>query len=678
MPGKNKRPITADDLYRFRVVTDCDLSPDGQHVIFCVQRVDEENEKKFTNLWIVPTDGGDPSPFTHGDHVDSKPKWSPDGTKIAFLSNRKDKDQLQMYVIPFRGGEARQLTELNGEFGTFEWSPSGEQLVCQFRKKDQEAVEREEDEQKKELGVVSRRVQRVFYRLDGEGFLPQERWHIWVIDAESGEPTQLTDSDVYDELDPRWSPDGEQIVYHSNHADDPDLDPDAVDIFVMPAEGGEPQRVETPTGPKQKPVFSPDGAWIAYLGKEGRGEWWKNTGLWVVPVDGSAEARNLTEPFDIHVGSATINDLPGHLPLTAPSWSTDGGHICVEVSERGETVLKSVSVEAGKGDGPEHLPTVTGNKGVVGAFHMDDDQSTVAYLCADMMEPAAVWMHDLTKGMSRKLSHVNMDLLDEIDLGEVEEVWFEGAAGNELQGWILKPPGFDPSRQYPAILEIHGGPRVQYGHFFMHEFFFLAAQGYMVAFCNPRGGRGYGEEHAKAIWNSWGTADYDDLMAWADFVQEKPYVDPNRMGVTGGSYGGYMTNWIIGQTDRFRAAVTQRSVSNLISMYGSSDLNWSFQQEFGDQSPWENTENYWRQSPISHIGNATTPTLVIHSENDLRCAIEQGEQVFVALKKLGVETEMIRFPEEPHGLSRGGRTDRRIERLNHMLRWFDRYLKDEK
>ena len=209
----------------------------------------------------------------------------------------------------------------------------------------------------------------------------------------------------------------------------------------------------------------------------------------------------------------------------------------------------------------------------------------------------------------------------------------------------------------------------------MHEFFFLAAHGYVVAFCNPRGGRGYGEAHAKAIWNSWGTADYDDLMAWTDHVERQPYVDPERMGVTGGSYGGYLTNWIISHTDRFGAAVTQRSVSNLISMYGSSDYNWSFQYEFGDQPPWEAFDSYWQQSPISHIGGASTPTLVIHSEDDLRCPIEQGEQVFVALKKLGVETDMIRFPDEPHGLSRGGRTDRRIERLEHILRWFDRYLK---
>jgi dipeptidyl aminopeptidase/acylaminoacyl peptidase len=330
------------------------------------------------------------------------------------------------------------------------------------------------------------------------------------------------------------------------------------------------------------------------------------------------------------------------------------------------------------GNPADALHTVVGETGVVGSFSFDRTQSKLAYLHADMTHLAEVWVQDVAAGSPapRQLTRVNAALLRARDLGEIEEVWFTGPAGNDLQGWIIKPPNFDSSRKYPSILEIHGGPLVQYGNFFMHEFYFLAAQGYVVYFCNPRGGQGYGEAHAKAIDNDWGGADYDDLMAWADYVQRLPYIDPDRMGVTGGSYGGYMTNWIIGHTDRFKAAVTQRSVSNLISMYGSSDFNWAFQYELGDEPPWENTENYWRQSPMKFIGSAKTPTLVIHSEQDLRCDMEQDEQVFVALKKLGVDTEFIRFPDEPHGLSRGGRTDRRIARLEHIRRWFDRYLSE--
>jgi dipeptidyl aminopeptidase/acylaminoacyl peptidase len=508
--------------------------------------------------------------------------------------------------------------------------------------------------------------------MDGEGYLPEERWHLWVIDAESGEGTQITGGDKFDEKFPRWSPDGERLVFLSNHADDPDLNPDEIDIFVIPAEGGEARVLETPVGVKQLPVFSPDGAWIAYLGREGRGDWWKNTSLWVVPADGSGEAQNLTGKFDFESTNATINDLPGHLPLSPPMWGKDSEKIFFHVAQHGNSGLKSIARDGAE----DSLETVIREEGVSGAYCFDQDQARLAYLHADLQTPGDLWVLDLAEDASQQLTALNRPLLEELDLGEVEEIWFKGADDNDLQGWILKPPQFDESKQYPSILEIHGGPRAQYGNYFMHEFYYLAAQGYVVYFCNPRGGRGYGEEHSRAIWNSWGTVDYDDLMVWVDIVEEKPYLDPTRMGVTGGSYGGYMTVWIIGHTNRFEAAVTQRCVSNLLSFYGSSDMGWMFEQEFGNLPPWEAEEVYWRQSPIRAIGNATTPTLVVHSENDLRCPIEQGEQVFVSLKKLGVDTEMVRFPDEPHGLSRAGRTDRRINRLEHIKRWFDRYLKE--
>jgi dipeptidyl aminopeptidase/acylaminoacyl peptidase len=343
------------------------------------------------------------------------------------------------------------------------------------------------------------------------------------------------------------------------------------------------------------------------------------------------------------------------------AWSPDSARIYFQVARHGNSQLYSVSPD---GTG---LAVIVSDVGVIGAFSFDERHSVMAYFRGSATDPGQVVVRSLENGSTRVLAKV--------ELGNIEETWFKDAEGGDLQGWILKPPGFDATRKYPAILEIHGGPHLQYGSFFMHEFQFLAAHDYVVFYCNPRGGQGYGEKHALAIENDWGGADYDDLMAWTDFVLEKPYIDASRVGVTGGSYGGFMTNWIIGHTNRFRAAVTQRCVSNMISMYGSSDFNWSFEREMGGRPPWDDVENYWRQSPMKYIGNAKTPTLVIHNENDLRCAIEQGEQVFTALKRLGVETAMVRFPDEFHGLSRSGRTDRRIERLNSILGWFDKYLK---
>ena len=666
MRTEKRRSLTAHDLYLFHLISELQISPRGDLAVYCEHSVDEKTEKKYAHLWAVSLPDGEPRQITHGKQSDTNPHFSPDGRTIAFLSNREDEKQSQIYLLPTDGGEARKLTDLKGEIKSFFWSPDGTRLLLQFRAKDADEIEREEDEEKKKLGVICRETTRVFYKEDGVGYLPHARWHLRIIDVRTAEVRQITEGDVFDEWDPAWSPNGNEIIFCSNHTDDPDLDPDAIDLYVIPADGGEVKRVPTPVGPKSNPSFSPDGRNIAYFGHEGRAEGWKNTRLWVVPAGGEGEARCITCVHDFDASPWTINDM-GSLPQVAPTWSKSGDEIYFQVAYHGNTVLKKATRDGVVSD-------VVDREGVVGVFAFDREQEQLVYFHGAMKDPGQVFLRDMASGDERQLTRANADLLDEIDLGEVEEFWFKGAAGNDLQGWIITPPGFDPGKKYPSVLEIHGGPRVQYGNFFMHEFYYLAAQGCVVYFCNPRGGQGYGEEHSKAIWNDWGGADYDDIMAWVDCVSQRPYIDSERMGVTGGSYGGYMTNWIIGHTQRFTAAVTQRSVSNLISMYGSSDFNWAFQEEFGNVPPWEDLENYWRQSPIKYIGNAKTPTLVIHSENDMRCPIEQDEQVFVALKRLGVDTKMVRFPDEPHGLSRGGRTDRRIARLEHISGWFDRYL----
>jgi dipeptidyl aminopeptidase/acylaminoacyl peptidase len=667
-----RKALSAEDLYRFRLITDSRISPDGRHVVYSLERIERKSEKKFSDLWVVPTSGGRPGRFTYGNHVDRDARWSPDGRSIAFLSNRSDEKQYQVCVISFGGGEARLVTDLRGSFGTFEWSPDGRSIVFSFRKKDRDAVERERDKQKEKLGIVARHIDRVLYKIDGSGFFPKEHWHIWTVDVRTGRARQITKGDRYDENDPAWSPDGRSVVFMSNRSKHPDLNPENIDIFIVPASGGRPRKVETPIGMKFSVGFSPDGSRIAYRGYKGQGQWWRNISLWVVPAEGKGQARNLTARFDIEAFGGTTNDLTVEPPPAPPVWSPDGTMIYFNAARYGNGPLYSVPAQ-GRGD----LEPVVSDPGAVLQFSIDKTGHRIAYLFGDMTNPVDLFIRDCRKEETRRLTGINRRILRQVDLGKTEEVWFTGPDRTPVQGWILKPPGFNARKQYPAILEIHGGPMLQYGNLFMHEFYYLAAQGYVVFFCNPRGSQGYGEKHSKAIWGNWGKADYADIMAWTDLVARKPYIDRKRIGVTGGSYGGFMINWIIGHTTRFKAAVTQRSIVNMISKYGTGDYNWLLEYRFGGKPPWEAIRRYWHQSPLAYFRKVKTPTLVIHSEEDHRCPIEQGEQAFVALKRLGVDTEMIRFPEEPHGLSRTGRTDRRIARLKHILRWFDRYLKTE-
>ena len=345
MPQKHKRTITAEDLYKIETISGIRLSPDGKYVVYASQRIDRKTEKKYTNLWIIPTATGKARQFTYGNQNDTHPRWSPDGSQIAFLSNRGDKEKPpQIYLIPISGGEAKPLTHIEGRIEDFVWSPNGKQFVCVVQKTDPDELERQKDPEKKKLGVVDRHYERVFYKLDGYGYLPKERKHLWIVNAHNGRAKQITDHKIYDEEYPAWSPDGKWIAFMSNRRKDPDFHPDAIGLYIIPATGGEMREIPTPLGEKSMPSFSPDGKWIAYFGIEGEFLWYKNAGVWVVPVNGSSSPKNLTDPYDIHVSPWTINDI-GHPEQMRPTWSKDGSTLYFQTVYHGSSLLQSITLE---------------------------------------------------------------------------------------------------------------------------------------------------------------------------------------------------------------------------------------------------------------------------------------------------------------------------------------------
>ncbi len=484
MAAAQKSRITAEDLYRFELITDARISPDGKFIVYAVQRVDKKTEKKYSNLWRVSTEGGQPRQFTYGDHSDSMPRWSPDSQEIAFLSNRSNNEKpAQLHIIPVDGGEARPLTNLKGTIGDFAWSPDGKQFALMFRKKDKDALEREDDEDKKKLGIVSRHITSTRYKYDGAGYLPQEKWHIWTVNARTGKAKQLTDG-RYNDQALAWSPDGKQIAFISNRSAAPDLTPERDDIYLVPAKGGEPTKLQTEGAAKYALSFSPDGRFLAYIGDVEEGHWWQNARLWLAAVDGSQPVRKLSQSFDYHLMAFSGSDTGGG-DMMPPTWAPDGNTIYVQSLHKGDVALMSFSPI---GDAITAIQVIE-TPGLVGPYTFDKAHQKLAYVFSSLDEPGQLYVRDLNNGSERRLTKLNQSWLRRKDLGQIEEVWFNAKDGYKLHGWILKPPGFDPGKQYPSILEIHGGPQVQYDRGFMHEFYFLAAAGYVVYWSNPRGGQ---------------------------------------------------------------------------------------------------------------------------------------------------------------------------------------------
>lgn len=666
----SKRPIVAEDLLKLKYLGDPQISPDGRRVIFTVKTVDSEKNRYLSHLWMADVESGQVRPFTFGEVSDTSPRWAPDGQRIAFLRTKEKRTQI--WVIPADGGEAFQLTKLDeGSFSALAWSPDAQKLAFAFRPTHpdwtQEALKKREESKKSNPPRI---ITRMHYRLDSFGFL-DTRQHIWVCDASTGHAQQITDGD-YDDHDLAWSPDGKSLAFVSNRSADPDDRPYIdEDIWIVSVTGGTPRRLPAPIGTKHSLAWHKHQ--IAYLASDDREDPWvpRHTRLWVVAADGKSDARCLTQSLDRTLGYTTLTDTQeAFTGGSVPIWEADGQKIFFIVSDQGNTHCYSVTLD---GQAPTALTS-----GPLNIVSISADKSTdkFALLLSQPTKPAEVFIGSLRSSTLalRPLTNLNAAFLNEVYISEPEEIWFASKDGTKLQGWLLKPFNFDPKSKYPLLLYVHGGPHAQYGNAFFHEFQYHAARGYIVLYTNPRGSTGREEHFASVIRGDWGHLDFQDVMAAADYATTLPYVDPQRLAIAGGSYGGYMTNWVIGQTERFKCAITDRSVVNLLSDFGTCDFPGTIDGYWAGDA-WERTEPRWNQSPLKYVQKIKTPLLIIHSEGDLRCPIEQAEQLFIALKRLKREVVFVRYPKETsHGLSRSGPPDLRLDRLQRIADWLDRHL----
>lgn len=663
-----KAGMRIDDLFRLRAVGAVAIAPNGRSIAFELKRFDLADNKNYVQLMLVDADSGAIRPLTAAaKHSDTGPRFSPDGDRLAFVSTREKIAAL--FVLPLTGGEPTRLTDLDGSVSDFAWSPDGRRIAYVYQPlNEREKLERDEKHDEVRRRPQFKHITRLLHKYDGVGFWNGHYRHVFVINSAGGKPRQLTHGS-FDDAKPEFSPDGRQIAFLSNRDENPDLNADQSAIHVVRSSGGRPRRVTPPPGSVSNFSWSPDGQRLAYIGMPNKPLQWSQheEHVWLVDAAGG-KPRRISRDIDNACVNTTLGDVTGMLfDALPPIWSPDGRRVLVLVSEQGAVHPYEVPVHRGASrrlfGGPVNLYCV----------QRTAPTGRIALALGSATNPGDVYVADPDQGFApRRLTFVNQPVLARIDVVEPEEHWFRGRGGR-IHGWVLRPPGFDPRKRYPAILQVHGGPMAQYGCAMFHEMQVLAARGFVVVFTNPRGSTGYGRDHRLAIVRDWGNLDHQDIRTVGDWIFRQRYIDPKRVGITGGSYGGFMTNWVIAHESRYAAAVTQRGCVNFDSLFGTSDIGHPLGSELGG-IPWRNAR-LREQSPLSYVEKVHTPLLIIHSEQDLRCSIEQAQQLFTALKFLGREVEFVAFEGESHGLSRGGRPQNRAERLRRIIGWFERHLR---
>ena len=646
--------ISPSDYHELKAISGIDIAPDGSRVAYVTRT--PENERKYrSSIHTVSVSGGESRQLTHTASRDTDPRWSPDGDSIAFLRTREKNERPQLWLLPMAGGEAKRLTDVIGAVSDPTWSPDGRYLaftqeVTHGERENKLDRDRNPTPEYERETPDPRVIGSLVYR-EHQQYRDGRRRHVYLYDLETGSVRRVTDGQ-YDHENPEWG-DAETLYYTTQRTGDPD-DNLVHDIVAYDIESGEQSTVTQTTGWDASFSATTDGR-VAFLysNNEEPGPSMHLTDIRVIDRQ-TDQIQTVTDSLSRRVYRGST-----------PVWGPDEERLYFLVPDQGQVNIYRCQ--------PGTEPTAIETPGTVHIDEISVDGGTIAFTQSTARFPDDLSTVGTDGGTPKRLTQINEAYLADRSIQEPEEVWIETEDGTEIQGWILTPPNFSPEESYPAILEIHGGPMIMWttsGTMF-HEFQLLAAAGYVVAWCNPRGSTGYGEAHTTAIADDWGGPDYRDLMAFTDALVDRPAVDSSNLFVTGGSFGGFMTSWIVGHTDRFSGAVTQRGVYDQIAQFGGTDTYHANEKQMG--VPWEKPMEYWKASPVAYADQVSTPTLIMHSERDFRVPIHNADMLFRFYRKNGVETRYIRYPRDGHELSRSGEPGHAVDRLQRIVRWFNGY-----
>jgi acylaminoacyl-peptidase len=653
------RRLHSLDVFQLEYADDVQVSPDGSRIVYVRASHDIMTDRVRRNLWMINADGTNHRPLRSEVRSFSSPRWSPDGTRIAYVSAAEGSPQL--YVRWMDSGQTALLTNLVEPPESIAWSPDGSFIAfTQLVRSDKAPLAAPPPKPEgANWAPPVKVIDSMVYRVDGAGYLESGFQHIFIVSAEGGTPRQLTDGDFNDDGPLSFTPDGRQLVFSANRGPDWERDPQNSEVFSVDIATQKLTPLTSRQGPDNSPVVSPDGRKIAYLGYDDRYQGYQVTHLHVMDV-GGGNPRVVTAGFDRDVDD--------------PKWAADSRGVYFTYDDRGVRKLGFTSLDGKVRTIAEGLGgTDLGRPYTSGSFSVARNGRT-AFVHNTPERPADVATAS-GKGGARVLTALNDDLLGVKTLGAVREIgWKSSKDQREIQGWVITPPDFDPAKKYPLVLEIHGGPFAAYGPNYATELQLYAAAGYIVLYANPRGSTSYGEEFGNLIHHAYPGDDYEDLMSGVDAVIAEGHVDANNLFVTGGSGGGVLTAWIVGKTDRFRAAVVAKPVINWSSFVLTSDFNNFFYKYWFGAAPWEQPQEYWRRSPLSLVGNVKTPTMLITGEADYRTPIEESEQYYQALKLRKVDTVMVRIPEASHG-GMVARPSNLIAKVDNILAWFGKYRK---